>query len=85
MTFDTKIRAKAEGLKKLLQQEYPELLNKKASIKNGSPESGYWYLGYYVALCDVLRLMDEELENATSGCNSVLDRDSLFRPACPGD
>lgn len=61
MTFDIKIRAKVEGLKKLLQQEYPELLNKEASIKNSSPESGFWYSGYYVALCDVLRLMDEEM------------------------
>ncbi len=78
MTFDQKIQLKAESLHQLLAKDYPYLLNKQASIMKGSPESGAWYSGYYVALCDVMRLMNAELENTANEGNQESDKGSPF-------
>lgn len=76
MNFDQKIQQKANGLRGLLARDYPHLLNKQASIIKGSPEWGCWHSGYYVALCDVLRLMNTELENATTRGRLAQDNDN---------
>lgn len=67
--LNIKIKNKADSLKGFLAQNYPHLINKQASIENGSPESGYWHSGYYIALCDILRIMENELESAINADN----------------
>ena len=66
MTFDEIIKDRADGLKKALKKDNPELSIEQAHLIKGTPERSYWHYGYMVALYDVLRLLDKELKTLTN-------------------
>lgn len=57
--LQAKIADKADRLREYLASEFPDLLNKKVTLEGGSLESGIWHSGYYIALCDVIRFLNQ--------------------------
>ena len=75
MTFDEKLKKRAKDLEKILNKDYPQIIKKQAKpLENGLPESGYWYSGYYVAICDVINLLESQFNEDTPES----DNDNLF-------
>ena len=61
MTFEQKLKSRADGIAAWLRENHPEIKREQAHLDEGTPERAYWHSGYCVALRDVLRLMEQEL------------------------
>jgi hypothetical protein len=62
MTFDQKIKQRADDTYVWLQENHPECQKEQAHLDKGTPERAYWHFGYYMALRDILALMNQQLE-----------------------
>lgn len=62
MTFDQKIKRRADDTYAWLKENHPECQKEQAHLVEGTPERAYWHFGYYMALRDVLALMNRQLE-----------------------
>lgn len=61
MPFDTKLKIRKDGLREFLKKDHPEIFDEQKHLDDGTPERTYWHYGYYVALGDVLNLMDKTI------------------------
>lgn len=62
MNFETKLKMRRDGLQKSLHKDNPEIFKEQKHLDEGTPERVYWHYGYYVAIGDVLNLMENELK-----------------------
>ncbi len=62
MTFDQKVLLRTDSLGEWLHKNHPEVFREQGHTVKNTVERVYWHYGYYVALRDVLRLMDREIK-----------------------
>lgn len=62
MTHDkiAKLKAREDNLKKWMEDNHPECLSEQKHLVENSPERTYWHYGYFIALCDILRLVEQQ-------------------------
>lgn len=76
MRFDQKIAKRADGMREWLNRNYPKIKSEQAHLVEGTPERGYWHAGYRSALCDILSLMDQEMNHPLNMNNREQDNDN---------
>ena len=62
--LNIKLENRVRKTKQWLDKKHPECQIEQAHLNEDAPERAYWHYGYYVALTDVLNLMEKELSNS---------------------
>lgn len=61
------LEKRRDDLKSWLRDEAPYIAADQKHLDASTPEQAYWHYGYYIAICDVLRLLNDEVERKS--CN----------------
>lgn len=54
------LRARADGIQDWLREHAQACQREQRHLDEGSIERAYWHYGYMAALCDIMRLLEEQ-------------------------